>query len=175
LVKVEREFTFRYIVRFIHAHLLSVGFEFSISSSSLKNMSETTSAPPHKIIGVAIIWNDLEQILIDRRRSGGVMGGLWEFPGGKLEPGETVEECIKREIYEELGIEIKVGQHLLTIDHTYTHLRVTLIVHHCRHLAGVPQPLECEEVRWVSLDKLGQFTFPEANVQIIDALRVVSG
>ncbi|MEC4819325.1 MAG: 8-oxo-dGTP diphosphatase MutT [Scytonema sp. PMC 1069.18] len=134
-------------------------------------MNETTSAPPHKIIGVAIIWNDQEQILIDRRRSGGVMGGLWEFPGGKLESGETVEECIKREINEELGIEIEVGQHLLTIDHTYTHLRVTLIVHHCHHLAGVPQPLECEEVRWVSLNELEQFAFPEANVQIIDALR----
>lgn len=134
-------------------------------------MSETVSSPPHKIIGVAVISNDQGQILIDRRRLEGAMGGLWEFPGGKIEKGETVEECIKREINEELGILIEVGKHLITIDHTYTHLRVTLTVHHCRHLTGVPQPLECDEIRWVSLDELDRFAFPQANVQIITALR----
>lgn len=130
-----------------------------------------TSFPPHKIIGVAVIWNDMGQILIDRRLPEGVMGGLWEFPGGKIELGETVEECIKREIHEELGIEIEVGEHLITIDHTYTHLRVTLTVHHCRYLAGVPQPIECAEIRWVNLDELEQFEFPQANFQIIQVLR----
>jgi len=133
-------------------------------------MNESTTLLPHKIIGVAVIWNDKGQILIDRRRSGGTMGGLWEFPGGKVEPSETVEECIKREIYEELGIEIEVGKHLITIDHTYTHLRVTLTVHNCRYLGGVPQPIECEEIRWVTLDELDQYAFPEANTQIIAAL-----
>jgi len=134
-------------------------------------MSETISPLPHKIIGVAVISNEQGQILIDRRRPEGAMGGLWEFPGGKIEKGETVEECIKREINEELGILIEVGKHLITIDHTYTHLRVTLTVHHCRHLTGVPQPLECDEIRWVSLDELNQFAFPQANIQIIAALR----
>ncbi|MEA5564022.1 8-oxo-dGTP diphosphatase MutT [Anabaena sp. UHCC 0399] len=134
-------------------------------------MNKTTTLPPHKIIGVAVIWNDQQQILIDRRRQEGSMGGLWEFPGGKIEFGETVEECIKREIYEELGIVIEVGEHLITIDHTYTHLRVTLTVHHCHLLSGVPQPLECDEVLWVNLDELEQFTFPQANTQIIAALK----
>ncbi|ALF56406.1 DNA mismatch repair protein MutT [Nostoc piscinale CENA21] len=126
---------------------------------------------PHKIIGVAVIWNDQQQILIDRRRQQGAMGGLWEFPGGKIEPGETIEECIRREIAEELGIEVVVKDHLITIDHTYTHLRVTLTVHHCHLLSGIPQPLECEEVRWVSLDELENYAFPEANTQIIAALK----
>jgi 8-oxo-dGTP diphosphatase len=134
-------------------------------------MTEITSFPSHKIIGVAVIWNDQKQILIDRRRPGGLMGGLWEFPGGKIEAGETVQECIQREIDEELGIVIEVGEHLITIDHTYTHLCVTLTVHHCRHIAGVPQPLECDEIRWVSLDELENFAFPTANVQIIAALK----
>jgi 8-oxo-dGTP diphosphatase len=134
-------------------------------------MSQTTSFPPHKIIGVAVIWNDQDQILIDRRRPEGAMGGLWEFPGGKIEPGETITECIQREIYEELGIVIEVGEHLITIDHTYRDLRVTLTVHQCHHLKGVPQPLECDEIRWVSLEELEQFTFPKANIQIIAALR----
>lgn len=129
------------------------------------------STVPHKIIGVAVIWNDQEQILIDRRLPQGAMGGLWEFPGGKIEVGETIEECIEREIFEELGIKIAVEEHLITIDHTYTHLRVTLTVHHCRHLLGVPQAIECDEIRWVNLNELDQFTFPEANVEIIAALR----
>ncbi|MFB2923907.1 MULTISPECIES: 8-oxo-dGTP diphosphatase MutT [Aerosakkonema] len=126
---------------------------------------------PHKFIGVAVIWNDRGQILIDKRRQGGLMGGLWEFPGGKIEPGETVEECIKREIWEELGIEIQVGDRLMAIDHIYSQFAVTLTVHHCRHTNGEPQPLECDEVRWVTLDELDLYTFPEANFQIINALR----
>lgn len=134
-------------------------------------MRETASLVPHKFIGVAVIWNDQKQILIDRRRPEGILGGLWEFPGGKIEPGETIEDCIKREICEEIGIAIEVGEHLITIDYTYTHLRVTLTVHHCRHLTGIPQPLECDEIRWVTLDEIDQFTFPKANEQIIDVLR----
>ncbi|MBW4649844.1 MAG: A/G-specific adenine glycosylase [Kastovskya adunca ATA6-11-RM4] len=134
-------------------------------------MRETAAPLPHKIIGVAVIWNEQGQILIDRRRAEGLLGGLWEFPGGKVEPGETMEECIKREIQEELGIEIEVGKHLITIDHVYSHFRVTLTVHHSRHLSGVPQPIECDEIRWVSLDEIDQYPFPKANVQIIAALR----
>lgn len=138
-------------------------------------MSETSSFPPHKIIGVAVIWNDQKQILIDRRRPEGAMGGLWEFPGGKIEPGETIQECIQREISEELGIVIEVGEHLITIDHSYTNLRVTLTVHHCRHLTGIPQPLESDEIRWVTLEELEHFTFPKANTQIIAALKGTEG
>ncbi len=134
-------------------------------------MGENSSSIPHKVIGVAVIWNNQGQILIDRRRPEGVLGGLWEFPGGKIEPGETVEECIKREIQEELGITIEVGEHLITINHVYTHLEVTLNVHHCRHLTGVPQPIECDEIRWITLDEIDQFPFPKANGQIIAALR----
>jgi mutator protein MutT len=135
-------------------------------------MSKTASPIPHKFIGVGVIWNDQGHILIDRRRESGLMGGLWEFPGGKIEPGETVEECIKREIWEELGIVIEVGEHLITIDHTYTQLRVTLNVHHCRHLTGYPMAIECDEVRWVTLDELNQYPFPKANEKIIAALRL---
>lgn len=134
-------------------------------------VSEARPPIPRKQIGVAVIWNDQQQILIDRRRQEGLLGGLWEFPGGKIEPGETVEACIRREIQEELGIEVEVGDHLITIDHAYTHFQVTLNVHHCRHVAGEPQPIECDEVRWVTVDQLDQYPFPKANVTIIEALR----
>ena len=134
-------------------------------------MREQKSPLPHKFIGVAAIWNDQNQILIDRRPAKGLLGGLWEFPGGKIEPGETVEACIQREIREELGIEIAVGEPLIAVEHTYSHFRVTLHVHHCRHLSGEPQPIECDEVRWVSIEELDQFPFPKANVKIIEALQ----
>jgi A/G-specific adenine glycosylase len=134
-------------------------------------MTEAKGPLPHKEIGVAVIWNDQDQILIDRRKQEGLLGGLWEFPGGKIEPGETVEACISREINEELGIEVAVGDRLCTVTHAYSHFKVTLNVHHCTHLAGDPQPLECDEVRWVSLDTIEEFPFPKANIHIINALR----
>ncbi|MBD2091625.1 A/G-specific adenine glycosylase [Microcoleus sp. FACHB-1515] len=134
-------------------------------------VSESRAPIPHKSIGVAVIWNDQGQILIDRRRPEGLLGGMWEFPGGKIEPGESIEQCIRREIQEELAIDIEVGDHLVTVDHTYTHFRVTLNVHHCRYLGGEPQPIECDEIRWVELADLEQFPFPKANLEIIAALR----
>lgn len=126
---------------------------------------------PHKIIGVAIIWNQAGQILIDRRLPGGSSGGLWEFPGGKLEPGETIEQCILREIKEELAIEIAIKQYFQTIDHRYQDFWITLHCYHCCHLSGTPQPLESEEIRWVTLAEMGQFTFPAANLEIIQSLQ----
>ena len=100
------------------------------------------------------------------------MGGLWEFPGGKIEASETVEECVKREIKEELGIEVTVCDRIIKIDHHYTTFKVTLFVHHCQYVSGEPQNLESEEVRWVKIEELDRYTFPKANLQIIDILKM---
>jgi mutator protein MutT len=127
---------------------------------------------PHKIIGVAVVWNPSGQILIAKRKTGGTMGGLWEFPGGKIELGETVPECIIREIREELAIEITVGEHLVTIEHTYPAFQITLHVHHCQHISGIPQPIESDEICWVSVSDLDDYQFPAANLAIIEALRL---
>ncbi|MGA1409599.1 MAG: A/G-specific adenine glycosylase [Prochlorotrichaceae cyanobacterium] len=134
-------------------------------------MREKKAPLPHKRIGVGVIWNDQGQILIDRRPQADLLGGLWEFPGGKVEPGETIEACICREIKEEIGIDIAVGEHLITLDHAYTHFKVTLEVYHCSYLSGTPQAIECDEVRWVSVAELEQFPFPKANVDIIKAIQ----
>ncbi len=134
-------------------------------------MIESRSPLPHKMIGVAVIWNENHQVLIDRRLQHGLLGGMWEFPGGKIEPGETVEECIRREILEELDIVIEVGDRLIEIEHVYSHFRVTLNVYHCSHLSGEPKPIECDEIRWVTLDEIDQYPFPKANEKIIAALK----
>ena len=125
----------------------------------------------HKQIGVAVINNKQGKILIDRRKETGEMGGLWEFPGGKIEVGETIEECIKREVKEELDIEIIVGDRLTTITHAYKTINVTLYVHDCQHLSGTPQPLECEEIHWVEPAQMNQYQFPQANTQIVKLIQ----
>ena len=126
---------------------------------------------PHKKIGVGVIGNNRGEILIDRRPNLGEMGGLWEFPGGKIEPDETIEDCIRREIKEELDLDVLVGEHLITIEHKYTQFKVTLFVHYCQYVAGTPQTIKCEEVRWVNVSELNRYTFPKANYEIITLLQ----
>lgn len=130
-------------------------------------------SPPltHKPIGVAVINDRQGKILIDRRRKSGEMGGLWEFPGGKIEPGETVIECIQREVKEELDIQISVGDRLTTITHTYETFKVTLYVHDCQYISGTPQTIECDEIHWVKPAQMNQYQFPQANIQIIQLLQ----
>lgn len=134
-------------------------------------MIPETDSLPRKQIGVAVIRDDRDLILIDRRLAKGLLGGFWEFPGGKIEGNETVQECIKREILEEIGIEIAVDSHLITIDHTYSHFRVNLQVYNCRYLGGQARAIECEEIRWVTIQELDNYTFPAANQEIIRALK----
>lgn len=134
-------------------------------------MIPETDSLASKQIGVAVIRDDRDLILIDRRLAKGLLGGFWEFPGGKIEGNETVQECIKREILEEIGIEIAVDSHLITIDHTYSHFRVNLQVYNCRYLSGQARAIECEEIRWVTIEELDNYTFPPANQEIIRALK----
>ncbi|BAZ43322.1 mutator protein MutT [Chondrocystis sp. NIES-4102] len=134
-------------------------------------MLKTSIPLEHKQIGVAVISNQQKQILIDRRKATGEMGGLWEFPGGKVETGETIEACIKREIKEELGLDVVVGDRLITITHNYQTFDVTLYVHDCQYITGEPQPIECEEIHWVSAAELNKYQFPAANSQIVKLLQ----
>jgi mutator protein MutT len=125
----------------------------------------------HKQIGVAVIANSQNQFLIDRRPAQGPLGGLWEFPGGKIEAGETVVDCITREVWEEIGLVVEVGPKLVEVEYTYPHCLVILQVYLCNYVSGVPQAIACEEIRWVTLEEIEQFAFPEANQKIITALR----
>ncbi|MDJ0897376.1 MAG: 8-oxo-dGTP diphosphatase MutT [Xenococcus sp. MO_188.B8] len=134
-------------------------------------MSSKSSSIPHKLIGVGVIRNNSGEILIDRRLSKGEMADFWEFPGGKIEPTETIEECIRREIQEELAIAVSVGNRITTIEHDYAKFKVTLFVHDCQYVAGEPQAIECQEIRWVTIAELEQYNFPEANYQIIELLK----
>jgi A/G-specific adenine glycosylase len=128
---------------------------------------------PHYDVAAGVIWRG-DQLLISKRYTDDLLGGLWEFPGGKRESRETLEECLAREIREELGIEIAVGVPMMSVRHAYTHFRVTLHVYHCRYLSGEPQALGCADWRWVCPDGLDDFAFPAADRRIIAALSLKS-
>ena len=107
---------------------------------------------------------------VDRPASGRGLAGGMEFPGGKQEEGETIETCIARELNEELGIAVTVGDELITVDHAYSHKKLRFVVHLCDWVSGEPQPLASQQVRWVRPHDLGNYAFPAANARIIEAL-----
>ena len=109
-------------------------------------------------------------ILIAKRKKNDSFGGFWEFPGGKCEDGESASDCVRREIREELGIEITPIQQLVAIEHEYPKTPVSLIPFICRHDSGEPVALSASEVRWVELASLGEYRFPPANVGLIAKL-----
>jgi len=109
-------------------------------------------------------------VYIQKRKAGGLLGGLWEFPGGKMKTGETEKECLRREIREELGVNIRIGEKIMKHHHNYTRFRVTLHVFQCQIHSGKLFPTECDEWKWVKAEELNQFPFPAANVKIIKFL-----
>lgn len=124
---------------------------------------------PHYNVAVGIIWKS-GKILIDQRPEEGLLGGLWEFPGGKQEPGETLEECLEREVREEMDIQIRVQGPFLTIPHSYSHFKITLHSFQCQHLNGKPSPKKAIDWKWVSPKEINRYAFPQANKKILDAL-----
>ncbi len=110
------------------------------------------------------------KVYIQKRKAGGLMGGLWEFPGGKFEPGETAEQCLRREIKEELGVTLHIDEQIMTIKHSYTRFRVTLHVFRCRIRSGRVSPTACDAWKWVTTQELENYPFPAANVKIIKSL-----
>jgi A/G-specific adenine glycosylase len=125
---------------------------------------------PHENVVVAVIWKG-NRVLIDQRKPEGLLGGLWEFPGGKLLKGETPGRALLREIQEEVGIRVRLNDFLTKVDHAYTHFRVTLHAFECTFLSGRAKALGCVAVKWVLLKELGRYAFPAATHKIIAALK----
>lgn len=111
------------------------------------------------------------KLLITQRHAQAHLGGLWEFPGGKRESGETYEQCLIREIREELGVEISVGELFEEIHHAYPEKSVCLKFFICKLISGEPQPLDCAAVKWVLKKELDGFEFPAADARLLAKLR----
>jgi A/G-specific adenine glycosylase len=126
-------------------------------------------AVPHYTVAAAVIRRN-GTVLIARRPARGLLGGLWEFPGGKQQAGEDLPACLKREIREELEVEIAVGAPLGMYRHGYTHFHVTLHAFECALLAGEPRPVEASDLRWVPPADLGGFPMGKIDRQISRSL-----
>lgn len=121
-------------------------------------------------VAVGVIKNSKGEVLISQRDESAHQGGMWEFPGGKLEKCETVEQALKRELHEELGIEVLASTPLITIKHHYYDLFVHLNVHLIDTFQGEARGLEQQPIKWVAISNLNKFSFPDANQAIINRL-----
>ena len=148
------------------AHLCIANKKSLVSKLPVK-----TPRPPiseHRIV-VAVITDSSRRMLIQKRPENGLLGGLWEFPGGKVEEGEALPDALRRECREELGVEVNIGQEISTIRHAYTHFKIHLTAFSCTITAGTLHshlPL-----RWATMEDIDGLPFPKANHKIFPALR----
>jgi 8-oxo-dGTP diphosphatase len=121
-------------------------------------------------VAVGVILDGADNILLTRRAVDSHQGGLWEFPGGKVEEGESLRSALARELREELGIEIGATHPLLEVRHDYGDKRVLLDVHVIRDFSGDAEGLEGQPLAWVPVDELARYEFPAANEPIVEAV-----
>ena len=138
-----------------------VGREFPPSSVIPRNAIE---------VAAGVVFCD-GRVLITQRRPDDHLGGFWEFPGGKRESGETFAECLQRELKEELGIEVEVGEWLDSVTHTYPEKTVHLRFYRCAWRKHEPRVLGCQAFAWVTASQLSQYAFPPADETLLRKLR----
>ncbi|MBN1275947.1 MAG: 8-oxo-dGTP diphosphatase MutT [Deltaproteobacteria bacterium] len=127
---------------------------------------------PHYHVTAALIWSN-GRVLITKRPEGTHLEGFWEFPGGKKEKGETLKDCLEREIKEELGIKVKAGRQVLSIDHEYHSKSITLHVFKCKILEGEPNAIQCQEIKWSDPAGLAELLFPPPDRKIVEFIGAV--
>ena len=125
-------------------------------------------------VSAALVFRN-GKLLITKRHDDAHLGGLWEFPGGKREPRETFEECLARELHEELGIEVTIGELLESVTHEYPERTVHLKFFRCAWLRHEPRLLGCVDLAWVTSEKLADYEFPEADASLLEKLRTSPG
>ncbi len=129
---------------------------------------------PHYTIGVGVIWKE-NDVLIALRPEAGLLGGLWEFPGGKCRDNESLKACVQREVEEETGLKVTVGAKITSVKHAYTHFKITLHAFDCRYVSGTPEPKASQKLKWVGLDEIDQYAFPKANKTVLEAIKLNKG
>jgi mutator protein MutT len=135
--------------------------------------NNSTSEPPHahvppRIDAAIALVTKANKLLVCQRKDDDTLGGYWEFPGGKCEEGETLEQCLVRELREELAIVARPIARLSTIEHDYSHALLRLHPFICRHESGDVQHLECQASRWIDPPQLRDYRFPPANETLIE-------
>src|ERR1043165_9742058 len=109
-----------------------------------------------------------DKVLVCQRKDNDTFGGYWEFPGGNCEPGETLEQCLARELQEEIAVRARPVARLTVIEHDYQHAQLRLHPFVCLHEQGEPQHLECQAAQWIDPLQLRDYRFPPANEKLIE-------
>jgi A/G-specific adenine glycosylase len=144
---------------------------FARGTQDRRPVRKPRAALPHRTVGAAVIRRK-GRVLIARRPEGLLLGGLWEFPGGKRERGESLAACVRRELKEELGVTVTVGARVGVFRHAYTHYRVTVHAHECDLVRGRPVARVHSAVRWVRPEQLHEFPMGKVDRAIARALQV---
>ena len=121
-------------------------------------------------VAVGILIDGAGRVLVTRRAPDAHQGGLWEFPGGKVEAGETLLEALTRELREELGVSVEAAEALMVLEHDYGDKQVRLDVHRVTRWSGEPRGLEGQPLAWQRLEQLRNWTFPAANRPILERM-----
>lgn len=124
-----------------------------------------------EVVAAAILSQSGQQLFIAKRPDKAHQGGLWEFPGGKKEQNETAVQALTRELHEEVGIVINEPTPLIMLEHDYGDKLIQLDVYCVKTFSGEPHGAEGQETQWIELADIDQYSFPDANLAIIDALK----
>jgi mutator protein MutT len=122
-------------------------------------------------VAAGLVFRD-GKLLITQRKADVHLANLWEFPGGKREPGETFEQCLQRELEEELGIEAEVGILVESLTHHYPERSVQLQFFLCRWVRHEPRPIHCADLAWITFDQIDRYEFPAADARLLERVRL---
>ena len=154
------------VEKFCHAKNKDEIIKYSIISKSVKK--------PIYDVAVGMIWNK-NKILISKRKDKGLLGGLWELPGGKKNKSESFATCLKRELYEELNIEVDVDKTMGKIKHKYSHFGINMRGFHCYILSGSPKAISAQKIKWIDLDDIKDYPFPRATLKLFEKAGYYNG
>ncbi len=149
---------------------------FAAGTQLERPMKKKKAATPHYDVAAGLIYDEQGRLMIAQRPAEGLLGGLWEFPGGKQEAGETLPECLQRELREELAIEVEVGALFVNVKHAFTHFKITLHAFECRYQGATPphtqpQLLGAQAYAWVTPAEFDRYSFGKADREVIRALQ----
>ena len=143
---------------------------FELGLQEQRPVKKSRQEQPHYTVAAAVIAEG-SRVLITRRPQDALLGGMWEFPGGKIQPGESLGEGLRREISEELGVLVRIGEPCGIYHHAYSHFRVTLHAFQCELVSGTPAPLEASDLRWAAPEELGAYPMGKIDRMISDRIR----
>jgi A/G-specific adenine glycosylase len=145
---------------------------FALKTNTINDLPVKAKAKPvpHHNIAVGVIWKD-DKLLIGKRKADQMLGGLWEFPGGKQKEKESLQDTVIREIKEETSLDVEIEKQYCSIKHAYSHFKITLHVFKCRYKSGKEQANTTDEVKWISIHDIDTYAFPKANIKALDIIK----